>query len=101
MITKLSTQYLEFEAVVSRLFVFLLDVVVITSERGTLVHEEVRRRLQLAGTEDALAAVESRELVEAMRLVRILLRLLLRLLLLGLEKELSPVALAQLQRLPR
>ena len=62
--------YLELEAVVSRTFVVLLDVIVVIPERGALVHEEVRRRLKLAGTEDSLAAVEPREWVEVVLLVR-------------------------------
>ena len=77
----------------------------IVPERGALVHEEVgpRRRLQLAGAEDALAAAEPGEGVEIvlLLLLGILLLLLLSLLLLWLEEELSPVALAQLQRLAR
>ena len=96
---------LKLEAVVSRPFVVLLDVIVVIPERGALVHEEVRSRLKLAGTEDALAAVERREWVEvALLLIRSLAleerhSLLRLLLLLGLEEELSSVALAQLQRL--
>ena len=78
----------------------------IVPERGALVHEEVgpRRRLQLAGTEDALAAAEPREWVEIVLLLFLLLGILMLLLLsllLWLEEELSPVALAQLQRLAR
>ena len=97
--------YLELETVVSRLLVILLHiVVVVVPERGALVHEEVRprRRLQLAGAEDALAAAETGEGVEIVLLLLLgILLLLLLSSLLWLEEELSPVALAQLQRLAR